>query len=115
MYRIPAAQWSSHLPLQVRSLGQMAIETSLLGGRLITDAALSTAGDRLAVRTYRTVYVFRQTAKSRWLPDQPERSCDVAGLEPQGEGIDWWDRRTLVLTSERGFAREGTIFMLPCE
>jgi hypothetical protein len=92
----------------------VAIETSFVGGRLITDASLSPEGDQLAVRTYRTVYIFARTAKSRWLPDQPKRSCDIAGLEPQGEGIDWWNRRTLVLTSERGFARAGTIFMLTC-
>jgi hypothetical protein len=40
--------------------------------------------------------------------------CDLTGLQRQGEAVDWWQGDTLVLTSERGSARAGTIFLGQC-
>jgi hypothetical protein len=57
------------------------------------------------------VLAFRVLPTS-WRIGQPV--CDVAGLEPQGEGVDWWDSETLILTSERGLFPAGTITLLRC-
>jgi hypothetical protein len=80
----------------------------------VTDAALSPAGDRVAVRTYLAIYLFRfQLApRGRLLPLGV--ACDAGGLQLQGEGISWLDEDDLVLTSEGGFGRPGTIIILGC-
>jgi hypothetical protein len=58
----------------------------------------------LAIRTHTDVFVFAMdSASSLPLRSVTPGFCSIAGLrEKQGEGIGWWwDRRRLVLTSER--------------
>jgi hypothetical protein len=89
----------------------LPIDTGSLGNR-VTDAALSPSGDRVAVRTYLAIYLFRFTPQGTLVPLGV--ACDAAGLQFQGEGISWLDDRVLVLTSEGGFGSPGTIVLLEC-
>jgi hypothetical protein len=80
----------------------------------VTDAAMSPDARRVAVRTYREVWFLTRERDGRLAPDRSHPVCDITGLEPQGEGVDWWDSETLVLTSERGLFPSGTITLLRC-
>jgi hypothetical protein len=51
----------------------------------------------VAIRTYTEIYLFPVIGMGRL---GTPRSCNVAGLEPQGEGIDWLDAQRLLLVSE---------------
>jgi hypothetical protein len=66
-------------------------------GRMVTDAALAPDGSRVAIRTYTELYLFPLLPLGRL---GPPVVCNVAGLEPQGEGVEWLDDARLVLTSE---------------
>jgi len=69
----------------------------------------------LAVRTYRSIYLFDRPSGIGGLPGHPRVTCPIGGLDPQGEGIAWWDDETLVLTSERGMSRlPAPITLLRC-
>jgi hypothetical protein len=111
---VPASAWGRGA-VEARLIGSLPIATGLLRGRLITDAALSSDGTRLAVRSYREIFLFRRSKHSGLLPDQPEMACDIGGREPLGEGITWWNDSTLLLTSERALLREGTVLMVGCD
>lgn len=94
-------------------VGELPIPTSLLLGHLVTDAALSPDDHTLAVRTYKDIYFFRRRAGAK-LPDQPDGVCPISGLDPQGEGIAWWNERTWLLTSEVTRFSPGVITLLEC-
>lgn len=114
VFQIPGSAWTGgrYLAAPVDSL---PIETGALRGALVTDAALSPDGRWLAVRTYREIYFFRRREPGTTSLHRIASRCDVSGLEPQGEGLAFWDNRTLVLTSERLFGTDGTMFMVRCE
>jgi hypothetical protein len=111
VYRIPADAWNGDEIATAESAGRLPIDTGSLGNR-VTDAALSPSGDRVAVRTYLAIYLFRFTPQGTLVPLGV--ACDAAGLQFQGEGISWLDDRVLVLTSEGGFGSPGTIVLLEC-
>lgn len=79
---------------------------------MVTDAAVSPNRKRLAVLTYRMLWVFDLSAK----PDNPLAGPAVArALAPaagqwQLEGCTWLDDRTLLLSSE-----EGGLFQVPLD
>jgi hypothetical protein len=110
-YRVPPRAWTERDPVVAEPLGGLQIETGGLGNR-VTDAALSPAGDRVAIRTYLAVFLFALTRGNTLLP--LGLACDAAGLQVQGEGISWLDDRRMVLTSEGGFGTPGTIVILEC-
>jgi hypothetical protein len=110
-YRVPTRAWGERGPVVAEGLGRLPIETRGLGN-LVTDAALSPAGDRVAIRTYLAVFLFALTRRNTLLP--LDVACDAAGLQVQGEGISWLDHRRMVLTSEGGFGTPGTIVVLGC-
>jgi hypothetical protein len=110
-YRVPARAWGERGPVVAEALGGLPIETRGLGN-LVTDAALSPAGDRVAIRTYLAVFLFALTRRNTLLPLGV--ACDAAGLQVQGEGISWLDHGRMVLTSEGGFGTPGTIVVLGC-
>jgi hypothetical protein len=66
-------------------------------GRLVTDAASAPDGRRIAIRTYTELYLFPTLPLGKL---GAPAVCNLAGLEPQGEGVAWLDDRRLVLTSE---------------
>jgi hypothetical protein len=111
VYRVPERAWAARGPVVAEALGELAIETGGLGN-LVTDAALSPSGDRVAIRTYLAVFLFALTRRNTLLPLGV--ACDAAGLQVQGEGISWLDHGRMVLTSEGGFGTPGTIVALGC-
>jgi hypothetical protein len=94
------------------AVGSLPIETSILTGRLATGAALSPDGTLLVVRTYVSLHFFRLRGDSLPLSLNPPRGIPIPVLEPQGEGIAFEGPDQLVLTSERGSARHGTLVRL---
>jgi hypothetical protein len=113
-FRVPASAWSERGPVAARRTDSLPIATNQRTGRVITDAAISPDGRRVAVRTYRDIRIFARAADGHFRPEPARRECDIAGVEPQGEGIDWWEGDTMVLTSERGLFPAGTITLVTC-
>ena len=113
-FRVSASAWGTGRTATATRLDSLPIAPSLTTGRVVTDAAISPDGQLVAVRTYRDVSFFRRDAAGRLHPDPARPVCDIAGLEPQGEGVDWWDQSTLVLSSERVGRSAGTITLLRC-
>jgi hypothetical protein len=96
-------------------VGNTGIRPEPRTGQLVTSAALAPDGKTLAVRTYYEVYFFERVSeggKTRWRDLQ--RPCSLGDAEPQGEGIDFLDANTLLLTSERSRGRPGTIHRVQC-
>ncbi len=96
--------------------GNTGIRPDARIGRLVTGAALSPDGATLAVRTYSEVFFYGATVGGkdgiRWR--DLGRPCFLGNAEPQGEGIDYLDPDTLVLSSERALGRAGPIHRLRC-
>jgi hypothetical protein len=101
LYRIPAAtvaqavRAGSTETYEVLRVGTLPLDVSTRQRR-ITGAAVSPDGRILAVRSLTSIYLFDL--------DQPlavPRLCDVGPRQPQGEGIDFLDDTTLILSSER--------------
>lgn len=113
VYWIGGTAWGAG-HVTARPIGTLPIRTSLIFGQLVTDAALSDDEQILAVRTYQDIYLFRRTTPSRWLPDQPWGACSVQGFDIVGEGLAWWNRTTLLMTSEITRIRPGAITLLEC-
>jgi hypothetical protein len=97
LYRLAGSAFGTGRPTtaELRQIVPFTPDAGL--GRMVTDAARSPDGRRIALRTYREVYVFRVTPAGGL--DAP-RACNLAGLQPQGEGVAWLDDRRLLLTSE---------------
>jgi hypothetical protein len=112
-YPVPAAAWRAGR-VTVSSDWELPIRPSFLHRDLITDAGLSPGGTRLAVRSYRAISMFKP-ASPRAFSREPLVSCPIRGPEPIGEGLAWWDERTLVLTSERSLGRTAPIILLECD
>jgi hypothetical protein len=110
-YRIPASAWG-HRSVVAEALGSLPIERGSGLGQLVTDAALSPDGRRVAVRTYQQVFLFRLTDRGALLPSGV--ACGLGGLELQGEGIGWLNEDTLVMTSEGLLGVPGTISVGRC-
>jgi hypothetical protein len=113
-FRVPASAWGTRTTFTATRLERLPIAASMVRGRVVTDAGISPDGRRVAIRTYREIVFFTRNQAGKLDPDPKMPSCDLAGLEPQGEGLDWWDGETLVLTSERGLTPAGTISLVQC-
>jgi hypothetical protein len=80
-------------------------------GQWVTDAALAPDGRRVAIRTYTMLYLFPV------LPDGrlgASTHCGLAGLEPQGEGVEWLDDHRLFLTSESVDGKPAPVHVVRC-
>jgi hypothetical protein len=110
-YRIRPEAWEADGTVTAEELGKLPIATGSFGN-VVTDAALSPSGDRVAVRTYVAIYLFALTREGTLAPLGV--ACDAVGFQLQGEGISWLDDRVLVLTSEGGFGSPGTVVLLEC-
>lgn len=118
-FGIPAATVATAITssetITAKYVGDTGIKPEPSTGQLVTAAAISPDGMTLAVRTYYEVYFFRllnDGGQIRWRDLQ--RPCSLGDAEPQGEGIDFLDANTLLLTSERARGRPGTIHRLQC-
>lgn len=113
LYRVPARAFGARVPVMAELLQRLPIDPDQGVGRWVTDAARSPDGRRVAIRTYTELYLFPVAGLGRL---GTPVVCNVAGLEPQGEGVEWLDERRLVLTSERaGRERAGAIHVVSCD
>lgn len=110
-YRLPADSWGSAATVVAARHDSLDLAADLRTGRVVTDLAIDPDGRRVAVRTYRDIYLFELGRDGRLIPD---RACDILGLEPQGEGITWLPEGRLLLVSERGLFKRGSINELHC-
>jgi hypothetical protein len=110
-FRIPATAWRKRAVV-AEALGRLPIASGRGVGAMVTDAALSPGGDRVAIRTYLEIFFFRLTSRDTFEPLGV--ACDVAGLELQGEGLTWVGDDGFVLTSEGRFGVPGTITAVRC-
>jgi len=109
LYRLPPSAWNSPDTAIAELVDSLPNVPRGDRAALITDAALSNplgtagSGNRLAVRTYQTLFVFRVAERSG-RPLLLEARCDLAPLnESQGEGLTWLpDGRVLLLSEDRG-------------
>lgn len=78
-------------------------------GRVATGASFRPDGEVLAVRTLTEIYFFR------W-PDLQEAAppCFLGKREPQGEGVGWEDRGSLLLVSESTRMGPGGLIRVWC-
>jgi hypothetical protein len=112
LYEIGAEAWGSRNAATATRVDSLPITANAGMGRLVTDMALNAAGTRLAVRTYRDVFIFDRASSGILTP---LLACDILGREPQGEGIAWLPSGRLLLVSERGFFQRGSINTMTCK
>ena len=113
LYRLPASAFGSGQSTIAALVQPVPIESTPYLGRMVTDAARSPDGRRVAIRTYTELYLFPLLGEGRLAA--PATVCNLAGLEPQGEGVVWLDDRRLLLTSEAASGtRAGPIHIVTC-
>lgn len=81
-------------------------------GRWVTGAAVSPGGTRVVVRTYFELFFYTLEAGGVLQPDGLK--CSIGADEPQGEGVDFLDEDTVVLTSEALLGRPAPITLVRC-
>lgn len=117
VFRLAAALWQQHEPHALATaerIDSLPIAASLGVGRVVTGMALAPDGKHVMVRTYRDLYPFALRADDTFRPMGRPTGCDILGLEPQGEGVAYLDAQRMVLTSERGLFRAGTVWIVEC-
>lgn len=104
IYALPREAWDA---VDVVATAQLSDSVPIVPGsapgRLITDAARSSDGTRIAIRTYTEVFIFdSDPATGAVASDAATSVCRIAGLrQRQGEGITWFGTSgRLLLTSE---------------
>jgi hypothetical protein len=111
VYRVDRAKLTlDSTQAELVDLDSIAPRTWLAGW--ITGAALAPSKSRLVVRTYTQLYFYRFGEQNRLVPDGPP--CELGFAQPQGEGVDFLDEDTLVLTSETRAGRVGPILKVRC-
>lgn len=111
-FRVPAAAWRAARAL-AEPLGQLPLDPQGTLLDMVTAADISPDNTRVAVRTYRRIYLLPRAADGRLLHSRGP-PCTITGLESQGEGLAWLDNAVLALTSERGHLGPGTVTVLRC-
>lgn len=98
--------------LSVTAVETLPIAPQRMLGRLVTGTAYAPDGRRVVVRTYTELYFFDTSPDGRWrLIDRP---CWLGLTEPQGEGTDFLDDDTVLLTSEANLLGDGSIMRVRC-
>lgn len=110
VYRVPASAWHGTRPVRAAEMGTLSIPTGGLTS-LVTDAAVSPDGTRLAVRTYTAIYFYRIIPGPALAEDG---ACGIFGVEPQGEGVTWLDPERLVTSWESNFGIPGGLALVRC-
>ena len=114
VYQVPSAAWRAAGPARASDLGPLPIPAGSLAD-LVTDAALSPDGRRIAIRTYVSIHVFRLDADHQLAADPTVPACGIFGIEPQGEGLAWLDATHFVTSSEHNFGLRGGLGLVRCE
>jgi hypothetical protein len=81
-------------------------------GQVVTGAAVSPSGARFVLRTYTQLFFYQRETNGGF--PQHGYPCWIGLREPQGEGVDFLDEETLVLTSESALGHPGTISTVRC-
>jgi hypothetical protein len=97
LFRLPSEAFGQRTRALATLVQTLPIDPERLFGRWVTDAAVAPDGHRVAIRTYTELFFFPLLPLGRL---GTPVSCNVAGLEPQGEGVEWLDDTRLMLTSE---------------
>lgn len=113
LYRVARDLWRSRSVVTAVKLQVLPIRPNQPVGRWVTGATMRADGRLVAIRTYTEIYLFTPRASGR-LTEVEWSPCEIAGLEPQGEGIDFLNDSTLVLTSEATARTPGTIHTVRC-
>lgn len=111
VYRLPRAAWTASGVGTVEFVQALSFGPGS-GGRLVTGAALSPDGRRVALRSYGDIVFFALLPDGTLQRTGP--ACDVRGREPQGEAVAFLDDGRLVLTSEGARAVPGPIHVVTC-
>jgi hypothetical protein len=81
-------------------------------GRWVSGAAVSPSGSRVVLRTFTELFFYTYDGRGSLAPiGEP---CVIGAREPQGEGVDFLDEDTVVLTSEALTGRPGPITLVTC-
>ncbi|MEQ1690059.1 MAG: hypothetical protein ABMA00_02145 [Gemmatimonas sp.] len=102
IYRIPASAWHTDAVVTAEIVDSLPIvPTPDASPGWITDAAVSVAEHRLAVRTYRDVFVFGVDSLT-WRPTALVARCSLRTLREgyQGEGVTWLADGRLLFVAE---------------
>ena len=117
LYRVDRSAWratDTTSDIVVATLVQtLDILPSAEAGRLVTAGTVRPDGGVVALRTYTEIYLFYPGVGGRLVAAR-DRPCNIAGMEIGGEAIDFLDDSTLVMTSEAGRSRPGTIDTVRC-
>jgi hypothetical protein len=113
-FRIPSAAWAAGSVAVAERADSLPITAAIGTGRAITGMAVSPDGRRVMVRTYRDLFPFVLEDGARFRPLGEPTACDILGREPQGEAVGWLADGRLILLSERGLLKEGTVFVGRC-
>lgn len=93
-------------------VGPLPITPLRTFGQVVTGAAFSPGGDRVVVRAYTQLFFFARDRHGSFVAAAPP--CWIGLVEPQGEGVDFLDAETLVLTSESAFGQPGGVSKVRC-
>jgi hypothetical protein len=113
-FRIPRDAWAARSVAVAERVDSLAITAALGIGRAVTGMAISPDGGRVLVRTYRDLFPFTLEDGGRFRPRGDPTACDILGREPQGEAVGWRADGRMILLSERGLLKEGTVFVGRC-
>jgi len=118
LYRVPRQVWKSAGSskadrIMAELVQDLPIDPAPVLGRWVTAAAERSDGRVVAIRTYTEIYFFTPGEGGRLKPASSS-PCPLFGLEPQGEGVDFLDDSTLVLTSESASAGPAPIHTIRC-
>jgi hypothetical protein len=111
LYEVGAEKWGRGVAVVATRVDSLPIPPSGSNGRQVTDLAIQDSGTRVVVRTYRDLFVFERSPNGRLTPLV---ACDILGKEPQGEGVAWLPDGRLMLVSERGLFKQGTVSTASC-
>jgi len=112
LYRVPKQGWDSGGVIAAEFVQDLPITPDQRIGRWVTGAAASPDGARVVVRTYSELYVFQAEPSGALAPNPTV--CWLGALEAQGEGVDFLDATTFVLTSEAPRGVTGVIHIVRC-
>ena len=111
LYQLAPEAWGAREPAVATRIDSLPITANGGNGRLVTDLAINAAGNRVVVRTYRDLFIFDRAPTGKLTP---VLACDIVGREPQGEGVEWLPDGRLLLVSERGLFKQGTVNSVSC-
>lgn len=111
LYQVAASAWNQRGAVVATRVDSLPIQPDGSSGRLVTDMAINPEGTRVAVRTYRDLFIFERAGSGKLTPVV---ACDIFGREPQGEGVAWLPDGRLLLVSERGFFKQGVVNVVSC-